>query len=182
MCDNLQTNQCTRFLLGNYEKDMIFIQLLRELKIIGNKPVVVTETVEIFIGTLKLVSGSCTIIDDILLLCSNLDAVLLYLECTCRVFQKYCVSFRQDKCDLIKYRIEYVGHDVTEQGNLPAQYKFYLINYWVLSKNGQALFSFIGLVNFYHRYAPYFEIRMKPLRRFLKLFNCNKIAIMAWNP
>ena len=36
---------------------MIFIQLLSELKAIGNEPVVATETDEIFIGTLKLVNS-----------------------------------------------------------------------------------------------------------------------------
>ena len=46
---------------------MLFIHILHELKSIGNEPVVATGTDEIFIGTLKIVSGSCTIIDDILL-------------------------------------------------------------------------------------------------------------------
>ena len=58
---------------------MIFIQLLSELTSIGNKPVVATETDEIFIGTLNLVSGSRTIIDEVFLFSINLDATLLYL-------------------------------------------------------------------------------------------------------
>ena len=94
--------------------EMIFIQLLRELKTIKNEPVVVTETDEIFIRMLKLVSGNCTIIDDILIFCRNIDEIILYLECLCRVFQKYCVSFWSGKCDILKDIIEYVGHDVTE--------------------------------------------------------------------
>ena len=62
--------------------------------------------------------------------------------------------FWLDKCDILKERIKYVGRDVTEDGNCPAQSKFYLINDWKLPTNGQALFSFIVLVNYYHRYAP----------------------------
>ena len=65
---------------------------------------------------------------------------------------------------------EYVGNYVTEDGNCHAQLNFDLINDWKLPTNGQTLFLFIGLVNFYHRYAPYFEIHMKLLRRFLKRF------------
>ena len=38
-----------------YERYMLFIQLLRELKAIRNKPVVATKTDKIFIRTLKLV-------------------------------------------------------------------------------------------------------------------------------
>ena len=109
---------------------MPFIQLLRELKTTRNETVDVTETDKIFIGMLKLASGSRTIIDDILLFCINLDAILLKLECMCRVLQKFCVRFWLDKCDLLKDRIEYVGHDVTEQYNCPAQPKLDLINDW----------------------------------------------------
>ena len=58
---------------------MLYIQLLRELKSIRNEPVGATETDEIFIGTLNLVSGSRTITNDILLFYINLDAILLHL-------------------------------------------------------------------------------------------------------
>ena len=54
---------------------------------------------------------------------------------------------------LKKKRIKYVGHDVTEDRNCYAQSKFYPIDYCKLPKNGQVLFSFIRLVNFYHRYS-----------------------------
>ena len=98
------------------------------------------------------------------------------------MFQKYRVSFWLDTCDFLKYRIEYVSHDVSEQGNCPAQSKFDLINDWGLPKNVQALFSFIGLVIFCHRYNPYYEIKMKPLRRFMKIFYRKPITIMEWTP
>ena len=44
-----------------------------------------------------------------------------------------------DKCDFLKERDKYIGHDVTEDGNFPAQSKFDIINDWKLPKNGQAL-------------------------------------------
>ena len=72
------------------------------------------------------------------------------------MFQKYRVSLWLKKCYFLKYRIEYVYNDVTDQVNRPTQTKFYLINDWGLPKNGQARSSFIELVNFYHQYAPYF--------------------------
>ena len=89
------------------------------------------------------------------------------------MFQKYRVVFRLDKCDFLKDIIEYVGHDIIAQVNCPAQSKFDLIKNWELPKNGQAIFSFIGLVKFYHRCAPYFDIR---------IFYRKPIAIMAWTP
>ena len=59
-----------------------------------------------------------------------------------------------DRCDFLKERIEYVGYDVTEDVNCFSQSKFDLINDWKSPTIGQALFSFIGLVNVYHRHAP----------------------------
>ena len=78
--------------------------------------------------------------------------------------------------------IEEVGHDVTEDGKFPAQPKCDVINDWRLPTNGKSLFSFIGLVHFYHSCAPYFEIRMNPLRKFLKLCYRKPIPLMDWTP
>ena len=79
---------------------------------------------------------------------------MVNIECVCKVFQKYCVDFWLDKCEFLKSSIKYVGHDVTEYGNFPAQSKFYLINDWMLSTNWQGLFPFTGLFNLYHIYDP----------------------------
>ena len=51
-----------------------------------------------------------------------------------------------------------------------------------LPTNSQDLFSFIGSVNLYHRYAPYFEIRMKPLCKLLKQFYRKPIPLMVRTP
>ena len=113
---------------------------------------------------------------------SNLRATLVYLEYGYKVFQKYHVSFWLEKCDSVKERIEYVGHDVTEDVICPTQSKFDLINDWKSPTNGQDLFSLIGLVNLYHIYAPYFETYMKPLHKLLKRFYRKPIPLMAWKP
>ena len=164
------------------EWDVLFIIKVKALLIIGNEIVIVTEANEIFVGTKKIVSGSRTIIDDIILYCSNKALILLYFECVCIIFKKYRVSFRLDKCEFLKERVEYVGVDIMKDGNAPAQSKFNMINDWTLPTNGQSLFSFIGLINFYHRYAPYFEMRLKPLRKLCKTYYRKEIPSTAWTP
>ena len=57
-----------------------------------------------------------------------------------------------------------------------------MINDWKIPERGESLFSFIDLINFYHRYAPYIEIRLKPLRKLLKDFYRKTIPMMAWTP
>ena len=69
------------------------IEALRKNGTLINEQVTVTETDELFIGYKKIISGSRAIINDILLFCSDLRAILLYLEYVCKVFQKYRVRF-----------------------------------------------------------------------------------------
>ena len=61
--------------------------------------------------------------------------------------------------------VEYVGHDLSPTDNFPVKYKFNMINDWKLPTYSQGLHSFIGLINFYHYYVPYFEVRIKPLQK-----------------
>ena len=90
--------------------------------------------------------------------------------------------FRLDECKFLKPRVEYVSHDILYHSNCPAQSKFNLIDDWTLLTSGQSLFSFIGLVNFYHRHAPYMESRLKSLRKMVNKFYGKPIPLLAWSP
>ena len=99
------------------EWDLIFTQMLRSIDTFGNNTVSATYTYGIYLNKTNIVSGSYTIIDYIIILCRNLDAILIYLEFVCKAFLKYWVRFRFKKCDFLKNRVEYVVHDVTKAGN-----------------------------------------------------------------
>ena len=60
------------------EWDNLFISRLKELLQIDNEAVVVSISMEVFIGGKKLVFGTKIIIDDILLWCSNVSALDKY--------------------------------------------------------------------------------------------------------
>ena len=143
----------------------LFLETVRNRKFIGGMTVRVTYADEIYLNGIKIFLGSKGIIDDILTWSTNLDFILIYFECVCEVLKKCRVSFRLNKCELLKYRVEYVGHDLIPTCNIPAKYKFNMINDWKLPTSSQGLNSFIGLINFYHNYTPYFEVRIKPLRK-----------------
>ena len=164
------------------EWDKLFIIRVVALKRHDDALITLTAANEIMIGNKLLVSGSKTIIDDILLWCACKRLVMVYFECVCEVLSKYRVSFRLDKCEFLKSRVEYVGHDILSKGNCPAQSKFDMVNDWPLPASGQSLFSFIGLVNFYHKYAPYMEMCLKPLRKLVKTYYRKPIPPSAWTP
>ena len=142
----------------------------------------VTDSLDIWIGGRRITHGTRTIIGDILLFCSNLTLILLYLEFICIIFRKYRVSFRLDKCEFLKDRTKYVGYDITSKGNCPAQSKFDTINDWKLPDTGQSLFYFIVLINFCHRFVPYLELKLKPLRCLCRTYYQESIPTMTWTP
>ena len=56
------------------------------------------------------------------------------------------------------------------QGTAPLNQNFALSTTVSYPLQGNFLFSFVGIVNFYHCYTPYFEILLKPLQAFLKQY------------
>ena len=75
------------------------------------------------------------------------------------------MRFILDKCELLNDSVEYVGHNLNPTINVPEKSKFNMINDWKLPTSSQGLHYFIGLKTFYHNYAPYFEVRIKPLQK-----------------
>jgi hypothetical protein len=125
--------------------------------------------------------GCRVIIDDNLLFSSDILTLLNYLDCVCQVFTKYQVSLKLPKCDFLKKRFEYVGHDITA-GNCPAESKFDLIKDWTLPSNGQGLRSFVSLGNFFHRFCPCFEVSIKPFHSPMSKFHQKPIPPDQWTP
>ena len=87
----------------------------------------VTNADKIYLNSIKKFSGSKGIIDDILIRYTNLKFIFIYFECVCKVFKKYSVIFRIDKCEFLKKIVEYVGHNLTLTGNVPEKFKFIMI-------------------------------------------------------
>ena len=163
------------------EWDNLFLLRLKSLPSIHpSQPVHINHDGTVTTNASPLNFGCKVIIDDILLWCSDSTLLVLYFSCVCEIFQKYRVSFKLSKCEFMTERVEYVGHDICPRGNCPAQSKFSLIDDWPTPDNGQSLFSFIGLLTFYHKFAPFHEMRIKPLRNLMRRYFRQPIPILAW--
>lgn len=170
------------FMMNDFQSDWnkLFFETARGMNTIKGEVIEVLANDTILISDKRVVIGSKIIIDDILLYSTHQQLLLLYLDCICKTFQKFRCSFQLKKCEFLKERVEYVGHDLTSEGNCPAQSKFDLIRDWHLPTEGQSLHSFIGLLNFYHKYLPYMEIRLKPLRALERQYRRSSIPQLAW--
>ena len=152
----------------------IMMQFLRDEWIL-----LCNETIHIISLTNSLAKVICNdriIIDDILLCFNHAPTLLYYFSCVARVFTKYWLSFKISNLDYLKDRVEYVGYDLTSNGNCPARSKFSLIQDWIFPSHGISLHR---VMLFYHNYCPWFETNSKPLRKMQRSYLTNNIP--SWD-
>ena len=125
-------------------------------------------------------TGSRVIIDDIMLRSTSISLLLLLLECFLRIYLKYRTTLNLKKCNFLKKRFEFVGHDILSMGNTTAQSKYDLINDWKLPESADGLHSFVSLCNFYTKFLPMFEMKVAPLRQLYTKYLHSKIPANAW--
>ena len=131
---------------------------------------------------LTIFCDSKTIIDDTLIFSNHIPILLHYFSCVAQVFTKYRLLFKLSKRDFFLSRVEYVGHDLTADGNCFAQPKFTLIKQWPLPPLGGSLLSFIGLCSFYNNHVPWFESNIMPFHLLQRLYHRQALPLLAWSP
>ena len=130
----------------------------------------------------ELITGSRTIIDDIMLWSNSSLSILLLFECVYRMLVKHSVSLEVKECSFFKDQFDYVGQDSTPIGNTTSKSKYMLVEQWARLETGEILHSFISFCNFYARYVPMFQLRCKPLWDLYLRCGKTKIPHTAWTP
>ena len=74
-----------------------------------------------------IICNNRIIINDILLFSNHIPTFLHYFSCVAQAFTKFRLSFKLSKYDFLKDRVEYIGNDLTANGNCPAVSKFSLL-------------------------------------------------------
>ena len=109
------------------------------------------------------------IVDDIFSWAKTFDEFIHYLTCQLDVCLSQNLSLSLKKSFFCPARMEFVGHDVCENGNRPAMSKHALMKHWPAFVIARDVASFVGFMNFYSMYIPCFEQRISPLRDLAKL-------------
>ncbi len=90
--------------------------------------------------------GTTIIIDDILNWAKNFDLALRYIECQLRVCKAYRLTLSLKKSHFFPKRLEFVGIDVSPDGNRPAMSKHDLIKSWPIPELVRDVASFVGFL------------------------------------
>ena len=104
------------------------------------------------------------IIDDIVSWACEEDLALAYIRCQLIVCQAYRFNLNLLKSFFFPQRFEFVGIDVSPDGNRPAKSKHGLIKSWPAPEFVRDVAKFIGFAQFYSRFIQHFELRISPLR------------------
>ena len=94
------------------------------------------------------------IVDDIFSWTSTFESFVDHLKCQLEVCMSQNLFLSLKKCLFCPNRMEFVGHDVCENGNRPAQSKRGLLKTWPKFEVVRDVASFLGFLNFYSMYIP----------------------------
>ena len=109
--------------------------------------------------------GSEVIVDDILLYAEDVDTLLAYFECALEILLHHRVTVKLKKCKFLHPIMEFVGIDLTPDGNSPAQSKFPAFEKLPPPETWADLRILIGMFGFYQEFIPLFQTRIAPWRK-----------------
>jgi hypothetical protein len=64
--------------------------------------------------------------------------------------------------------LEFIGIDVSPNGNQPAMSKHELLKHWPIPEYVRDVASFVGFLQFYSKFIPHFKVRVDPLRQIMQ--------------
>jgi hypothetical protein len=118
------------------------------------------------------------IVNDIFNWAKTFGKALLYMECQLCICKAYQLTLSLKKSHFFPKRFEFVGIDVSADGNQPAMSKHNLLRHWPLPKLVQDVASFIGFLQFYSSFIPHFEVRALPLHKIMTRENTEPVGNM----
>ncbi len=107
------------------------------------------------------------IIDDILNWARSFTMALACIRCQLHICKAYRLTLSLQKSHLFPKRLEFVGINVSPNGNRPAMSKHTLIKHWPIPELVRDIASFVSFLQLYSKFIPNFKIRVEPLCRLM---------------
>ena len=109
-------------------------------------------------------AGLKVIVDDILLYGDTAESLLAYFRCFLEILQEHQATINLKKCKWFRNRCEFVGIDITPNGNRPSQSKYHSFRTLARPQTWHHLRMLIGFFGFYAKFLLLYKTRIKPWR------------------
>ena len=132
---------------------------------IKTAPALFQTTMETLLRDLPYV---CVYIDDILVTGTDEQNHLNNLELVLQRLESAGLTLKKSKCIFTATSVEYLGHVIDKNGLHPSPSKVQAIKQAPQPTNVTELKSFLGLVNYYHKFLPNLYTSLAPLHSLLR--------------
>ncbi len=132
---------------------------------IASAPAIWQRTIE---QVLQNIPMTQVILDDMIVSGRQTDEHLQNLQTVMQRLEQNGLRVNKDKCDFFKERIEYCGHVIDKDGLHKSPDKVQAISEAPQPQNVTQVRSYLGLINYYHKFLPNLSTVVHPLNRLLE--------------
>ncbi|GBN33744.1 Transposon Ty3-G Gag-Pol polyprotein [Araneus ventricosus] len=121
-------------------------------------------------------------IDDILVFSKDKTEHTQHLEQIFKRFVEFGITINESKCEFGKPQVNFLVHTINSEGILPMSAKVKVIQEFPKPETVSQLRSFLGMINFYHRFIPKINEILAPLNAYLVGSKKRDKTKIKWNP
>ena len=126
---------------------------------------------------LQGIPNVCVYLDDVLVTGPTDEEHLRTLDQVLSRLEEAGARLKREKCAFMLPSVEYLGHRITAAGLQPTDEKVRALRKAPVPGNVSQLKSFLGLLNYYHKFLPNLSHNLAPLHRLLQ-----KHTSWEWGP
>lgn len=114
------------------------------------------------------IKGVVCYLDDILLGSDSIEGLVEKIHEVLKRLQEFKVKVNLNKSEFLVRKIQYLGHEISQQGLKPSEGKVRAIVEAPRPQNETQLKSFLGMINYYSKFIPNLSPKLSPLYSLLK--------------
>lgn len=102
-------------------------------------------------------------LDDLILFAGEYEELMSRLDRVFQLLEEQGIKLNLDKCELVKSKVKFLGHIVSEKGSSPDPKNLKAITEMMPPKNVKEVRRFIGMCSFYRKFVPNFSKLASPI-------------------